>query len=139
MVPLLYAIFVLSGAAGLIYESIWARYLGLLVGHSAYAQVIVLVIFMSGMSVGAMYASDRSSKLRSPLRWYAFAELAVGVMGFAFHRTFVLLTDAAYGRVFPFLGAGSAEIAAKWMIAGLLILPQSLLLGATFPLMSAGV
>ena len=47
MVPLLYAIFVLSGAAGLIYESIWARYLGLLVGHSAYAQVIVLVIFIA--------------------------------------------------------------------------------------------
>ena len=27
--------FILSGAAGLIYESIWSRYLGLFVGHSA--------------------------------------------------------------------------------------------------------
>ena len=42
---LLTLVFVLSGAAGLMYESIWSRYLGLLVGHSAYAQVIVLVIF----------------------------------------------------------------------------------------------
>src|SRR5258706_12819995 len=47
-------VFFLSGAAGLIYESIWTRYLGLLVGHTAYAQVIVLVIFMGGM------AADRS-------------------------------------------------------------------------------
>ena len=30
---LLYAVFIVSGAAGLIYESIWTRYLGLFVGH----------------------------------------------------------------------------------------------------------
>ena len=41
-------LFVLSGAAGLIYESIWSRYLGLLLGHSAYAQVLVLAIFLGG-------------------------------------------------------------------------------------------
>ena len=44
MIRLLVALFVLSGFAGLVYESIWSRYLGLFVGHSAYAQVIVLVI-----------------------------------------------------------------------------------------------
>jgi len=54
MRALLYAVFILSGAAGLIYESVWTRYLGLFVGHSAYAQVIVLVIFLGGMSLGAL-------------------------------------------------------------------------------------
>ena len=44
---LLAFLFVLSGAAGLMYESIWSHYLGLFVGHSAYAQVIVLVIFLA--------------------------------------------------------------------------------------------
>ena len=33
MLPLLYTVFILSGAAGLIYESIWTRYLGLFVGR----------------------------------------------------------------------------------------------------------
>jgi hypothetical protein len=33
MLLFLCAVFVLSGAAGLIYESIWVRYLGLFVGH----------------------------------------------------------------------------------------------------------
>ena len=51
--------FVLSGAAGLIYESIWSRYLGLFVGHSAYAQTIVLVIFLGGMSAGAAWVARR--------------------------------------------------------------------------------
>ena len=62
MTLLLTLVFILSGAAGLIYESIWSRYLGLFVGHSAYAQVIVLVIFLGGMSIGATVASKRSSR-----------------------------------------------------------------------------
>ena len=67
MTLLLTLVFVLSGAAGLIYESIWSRYLGLLVGHSAYAQVIVLVIFLGGMSAGATIAARRSSRVTEPL------------------------------------------------------------------------
>ena len=86
--PMLLALtlaFVISGAAGLIYESIWTRYLSLLVGHSAYAQIIVLVIFLGGMSVGALAVGQRSSRIRAPLLWYAGVELAVGLIGFAFH------------------------------------------------------
>lgn len=139
MVKLLYAVFVLSGAAGLIYESIWARYLGLFVGHSAYAQVIVLVMFMGGMAAGALLAGERSHRLRSPLLWYAGIELVVGLLGLVFHGAFESLTAFGYDTVFPALGAGTAQIAAKWSMAALLILPQSILLGTTFPLMSAGV
>ena len=139
MLKLLYAIFIVSGAAGLMYESVWARYVGLFVGHSAYAQVIVLVMFMGGMSVGALAVSARSARLRSPLLWYAAVELVAGLIGLVFHDAFVALTSLAYAHVFPALGAGVPQLAAKWSIAALLILPQSLLLGATFPLMSAGV
>src|SRR5258706_5902467 len=74
------ALFFLSGAAGLIYESIWTRYLGLLVGHTAYAQVIVLVIFMGGMAAGALAVGRRSERLRRPLRLYALVEAAIGVL-----------------------------------------------------------
>ena len=55
---LLYLVFTLSGAAGLIYESIWSHYLGLFVGHSAYAQIIVLAIFLGGMSLAALWRWD---------------------------------------------------------------------------------
>ena len=79
MTRVLYLLFVLSGAAGLIYESIWTRYLGLFVGHDAYAQIIVLVIFLGGMSAGAMLVSRYSERLRDPLRGYALIELAVGL------------------------------------------------------------
>ena len=139
MIVVLVAAFILSGVAGLIYESVWSRYLGLFVGHSAYAQVIVLVIFLGGMSLGAAAVAQRSSRLARPLLWYAGVEMVAGLIGLVFHDVFVATTDIAYASIFPALGAGASLQVMKWTIAALLILPQSVLLGMTFPMMSAGV
>src|SRR5215203_4572149 len=99
MVVLLYAVFILSGAAGLMYESIWTRYLGLFVGHSAYAQVIVLVIFLGGMSIGSYLVGRRTTSIQRPLVWYAIVELAVGAIGLVFHQAFVGTTGVVYDTV----------------------------------------
>ncbi len=135
----LYVVFVLSGAAGLIYESIWSRYLGLFVGHSAYAQIIVLAIFLGGMSIGAMAMGQCSERLKKPLLWYAGFEFAVGIIGLVFHQGYREVTSFAYEVLFPPLAGSTMLTVVKWAIASVLILPQSILLGTTFPLMSAGV
>jgi predicted membrane-bound spermidine synthase len=136
---LLVIVFIFSGAAGLIYESIWSRYLGLFVGHSAYAQVIVLVIYLGGMSVGAALAARWSARIKEPLVAYAAVEAIVGLIGLVFHDTFLGVTSFAYSTIFPALAGGFALVVVKWSLAGLLILPQAVLLGATFPLMSTGL
>lgn len=134
---ILYLAFFLSGLAGLIYETIWSRYLGLFVGHGAYAQVIVLVIFLGGMAVGALLAGQRSERIASPLRAYSLIELAVGAAGLLFHQAYQAVTDWAYAGLLPGLEAGWTVHAVKWALAAGLILPQSIALGATFPLMTA--
>jgi predicted membrane-bound spermidine synthase len=134
-----YALFALSGLAGLIYESVWARYLGLLVGHTAYAQVLVLAIFMGGLAAGAAAAGTRSSRFTDPLNTYGAIEIAIGALGMVFHPAFVASTAWAYDSLFPALASDAARTAVKWMLAGALILPQAVLLGATFPLMATGV
>ncbi|MFL5402373.1 MAG: spermidine synthase [Gemmatimonadales bacterium] len=139
MIRALYFLFVLSGAAGLIYESIWTRYLGLFVGHDAYAQIIVLIIFLGGMSAGAMTVSRWTARLKEPLYGYVGVELVVGCIGLVFHDVFQATTGWAYHAVYPLLAGSWLLLAAKWTIAGALILPQSVMLGMTFPLMSAGV
>jgi hypothetical protein len=126
MLLFLCAVFVLSGAAGLIYESVWVRYLGLFVGHGAYAQVLVLVIFLGGMSAGALAAGRRTRGLAEPLRWYAYIERAVGLLGLVFHDVFVWTTQLAYDSIFPALGPGIAHSIAKCMLAALLILIHGL-------------
>ncbi|MDH3216430.1 MAG: spermidine synthase [Candidatus Krumholzibacteria bacterium] len=136
---LLYTMFALSGAAGLLYELAWSRYLALFVGHSAYAQVLVIGVFLGGMAGGALLVGNRSRSLKNPLLWYALAEAGLGVLGLAFHFLFQLTTSFAYDSVLPAVAGTSLATIAKWGVAVLLILPQSVLLGTTFPLMSAGV
>ena len=139
MKVVLYLVFLLSGAAGLTYESVWSRYLGIFVGHTAYAQVLVMGIFLGGMALGAHLVSRRTDRIGDPLVAYAVIEMLVGVMGLFFHEIFLGVTGFAYDAVFPALGGGASVTIVKWAIAGGLLLPQSILLGATFPLMAAGV
>ena len=140
MLYALYALFFLSGAAGLMYESIWTRYLALLVGHSAYAQILVLTIFLGGMAVGSFLIGRNTERLRNPLKWYAVVEIAIGLLGILFHPVFRGVSGVAYDSIFPSLVASpGAQATVKWLLAALLILPQSILLGATFPLISAGI
>lgn len=96
MIRAFYLIFIVSGAAGLIYESIWTRYLGLFVGHDAYAQIIVLVIFLGGMSAGAIAISRRTERLSEPLYGYVAVEFAVGIIGLFFHDIFEVVSAWSY-------------------------------------------
>jgi predicted membrane-bound spermidine synthase len=132
-------LFTVSGFAGLIYESIWSHYLKLFLGHAAYAQTLVLALFMGGMAIGSWLCSRWSGSWANLLRGYALAEALIGLAALAFHPVFVAATDAAYESVLPALRGDVPAMLFKWTLAGLLILPQSVLLGMTFPLMSAGL
>jgi len=132
-------IFTISGFAGLIYESIWSHYLKLFLGHAAYAQTLVLALFMGGMAIGSWLCSRWSGSWANLLRGYALAEALTGLAALAFHWVFLAATDAAYASILPALGGEVPATLFKWTLAGLLILPQSILLGTTFPLMSAGL
>ncbi|MGH8119878.1 MAG: fused MFS/spermidine synthase, partial [Gammaproteobacteria bacterium] len=138
---LLYGIFVLSGFAGLIYESIWAHYLKLFLGHAAYAQALVLSIFMGGMAIGAWITGKGKILYGRINQFYAYAvvELLIGISGLLFHGTFRFLTDFSIDHIIPFLADPGLVHLYKWGIGSLLILPQSILLGATFPLMTNGL
>jgi spermidine synthase len=130
-------IFVLSGFSGLIYQSIWTQYLGLFLGHSSYAQSLVLILFMGGMAVGAWLVSRWSSGFRRPLLAYAIIEVVIGLLGLFFDGIYQGLTGWAYDQLLPMLPASQLQ-SVRWVLAAAMVLPQCILLGATFPLMSAG-
>jgi predicted membrane-bound spermidine synthase len=135
----LLGIFVVSGFTGLIYESIWSHYLKLFLGHAAYAQTLVLAIFMGGMALGSWLVSRYGARLRELLWGYLVVEALIGVFGIIFHRLFVAATDVSFATVIPALPAGLAINIYKWSLAALLVMPQSVLLGMTFPLISGGI
>ena len=137
--PVFYVLFTASGFAGLIYESIWTHYLKLFLGHAAYAQSLVLIVLMGGMALGSALCGRRSTRIANPLLGYALVEALVGALALAFHEVFVAATDFTYAAILPALGAEWLALGAKLAVSCLLILPPSILLGMTFPLMSAGL
>jgi spermidine synthase len=136
---LLFILFTASGFSGLIYESIWSHYLKLFLGHAAYAQTLVLTVFMGGMAAGAWLAARFSPRLGNLLLTYALVEIVTGTIALGFHPLYLGAVDFTFDSIIPALDAPFAINFTKWLIAALLILPQSMLLGATFPLISGGV
>ena len=132
-------LFALSGFAGIIYESIWSHYLKLFLGHAAYAQTLVLVMFMGGMAFGAWLASRFDARVYDLLKIYIAVEILIGIAGFVFHDVYLGVTQFAYSTLFPGLDGTAAAETAKTVLGAALILPQSLLLGMTFPLMTVGL
>ena len=134
-----YVLFTASGFAGLIYESIWTHYLKLFLGHAAYAQSLVLIVFMGGLAAGSAWCGRISARIPNPLLGYALVEAVIGAFALVFHDAFVAVTDWSHATLLPALGSEWLALAAKLGVSSLLILPQSVLLGMTFPLMSAGL
>src|SRR5216117_925344 len=138
-VKLLFALFALSGFTGLIYESVWSHYLKLFLGAAAFAQSFVLAAFMGGMALGAWLASRWSARLKNLLAAYGWIEAAIGVAALVFHESYLLLTQFSLDQVLPALGSPGAVEIYKYSLCAVLIVPQTLLLGMTFPLLSAAV
>src|SRR6187455_952386 len=95
-VGVFFLLFTVSGFAGLIYESIWSHYLKLFLGHAAYAQTLVLAIFMGGMALGSWLVSRYTQRIANLLLGYALAELCIGTMALAFHGVFEAATAWAF-------------------------------------------
>ena len=95
---------------------------------------------MGGMALGAWVASRLSTRWRDLLLAYAVIEALIGLASLAFHNVFVDATAFALESAIPALaGSPTAIQAFKWTLSAALILPQSVLLGMTFPLMTGGV
>jgi predicted membrane-bound spermidine synthase len=134
-----FSIFAISGFSGLIYESIWSHYLQLFLGHAAYAQSLVLIIFMGGLALGSWLAAKFSHRWRTPILVYAIVEAVIGIIALLFHDVFIAVSDAFFYSILPAVNNPALGSALKWTAAASLIVPQSVLLGMTFPLMSTGI
>ncbi len=139
VIRIIIAVFFLSGFSGLIYESIWSHYLKLFLGHAAYAQTLVLTIFMGGMAIGSWLVSNKAERILQPIRWYALVELIIGILALVFHDTFIMLTEYSYSNIIPAINIPILINLYKWTVSALIIFPQAILLGATFPLLASAL
>ena len=83
-IALIYLIFLLSGAAALIYEVVWVRYLSLIFGGSHLAVTTVLAVFMGGLALGSYLIGKRVVEVSKLLRLYGLLELGIGLFALVF-------------------------------------------------------
>ncbi len=127
--PALLLLFVGSGCAALIYEVVWLQLLQLSIGSSAVSVAILLGIFMGGMCLGSLLLPKYIDPRQHPLRVYAFLELGIGLFGII-----VLFLVPAIGNVYTKLaGSGQVSLLLRAVVAGICLLPPTLLMGATLP------
>jgi spermidine synthase len=134
-IPVLVALFALSGCSALIYEIVWFQLLGLVIGSSAISLGILLGTFMGGMCLGSVAAPRLVSRSRHPLHVYALMELAIGAIGLALLAGMPLVA----GIYTSWAGPGIPGVVLRGVIAGLCLLPPTALMGATLPAMARWV
>ena len=127
--PLLVLLFVGSGAAALIYEIVWFQMLSQIVGSSSISLGVLLAIFMGGMCIGSVGLSYVIPARIHPLRVYATLELAIGLLGLL-----VLVALPWVDSLYRLIGgSGMGGLAARAFLCALVLLPPTILMGATLP------
>jgi predicted membrane-bound spermidine synthase len=133
--PLFTLLFFISGMTGLVYESVWSQYMKILAGHAAFAQSFILVIFLTGLAIGAWFAVRLQVKVRNLFILYAILEFAIGFLALIFHPLFYHVSQWLSDYLYPNVDQKMAEVV-KWSFATVATLPQTILLGATFPVLT---
>jgi len=130
------AIFILSGASGLIYEVVWSRQLVLVFGNTTQAIAAILTGYFGGMAVGSLVGGRVADRVRSPLRLYGALELLLVAVVLATPLLFSLIRSV-YGSAYSSLVDQPALLAGiRFVLAVLALAPATVLMGATLPSLS---
>jgi len=73
-------IYSVSGLTALAYEVLWVRMLGLQFGVSIFGVVITVSTFMAGLGAGSLVGLKWSSRINTPLKWFAGFEFCIAVL-----------------------------------------------------------
>lgn len=127
---LLTILFLASGVSALLYQVAWQRVLFAAFGVDLESVTIVVSAFMLGLGLGALLGGWAADHWPSKgLKLFAFSEAGIGL----------------FGMFSPYLLHWAADTFAHWPLPGtalvnfLLMLPPTLLMGATLPILIAHV
>ena len=111
-----------SGAAALVYQTVWARLLARLLGSGSTGTAVVLGIFMGGMAIGAFLGGGLVRRAERPVRMFVAIEVMLALWAAASPHILTAI-DPVDG------------VLARGGVAALALLGPTVLMGITFPLM----
>ncbi len=132
----LYIIVFATGAAGLIFQVTWQKYVSRLLGSDSIATAIILGTFLGGLSLGYYLCGKFSTRITNHFKAYALLEGIIGVWCLSFPTIFHMVESLTHSWSFdpPFLiiiqGVGCAAV--------LMGIP-TICMGGTIPFLTRGI
>src|SRR5437016_6838676 len=138
MRALVLAFFFVSGFCGLLYEVVWIRTAGTVIGNTTHAVGTVVGVFMGGLALGGCWGGRQADRRSGGALLALYGLLEGGVALFA---VAVPLLIAAAEPIFRVLwsalaGAPVAYGALRALLVGVILLPPTTLMGATLPILA---
>jgi spermidine synthase len=115
-------IMLLSGANSFIYEVLWTRLLGHILGGSITAFATMLASFLGGIAIGSAVASRFAKTRAAALNGFMIVQCGIAVASIAIYQYLPLVIPEDVG------------LKGNVMLAIAILLPATLFIGATFPL-----
>ena len=124
----IYAVFLLSGFAALLYQIVWQRALYAIYGINIESVTMVVTAFMLGLGLGSIAGGIVSKDKKRPvLLMFSLVELGIGIFGAVSLAVFHAVGDATLGM----------SAIGTFFVTFLLVLVPTLLMGSTLPLLVA--
>lgn len=133
------ALFFFSGFAALTYQQIWLRHLGLIFGNTVQAASTVITAYMLGLTLGAWAAGKWGHRFSRPVWAFGCMELLIGLYALVLPFAFVLLRNGYRWMYTDVSDSMPLLTGARFVLAMLLLLLPTVLMGATLPVLCRGL
>ena len=131
---LVIAVFVASGAAGLIYQVVWSSQLVVTFGNTTEAVTTIVAAFMAGLGFGGLAGGLIAPRLRYPLALYGVAELGIAIAALLVPHGFQAI-DGVYRSAYDAMTPGTLTLL-RVGLALMTLVPATFLMGLTLPLLT---
>ena len=119
-------LFLLSGAAGLIYEIVWERLLEIYFGVTMTSITLIVTAYMGGLGLGSLIGGQVTQRIKRVVLTYGLVEVAIAIFGFISPGLITWIGQHTAGSPYPLVFVISF---------GVLLIP-TVLMGMTLPLLT---
>ena len=120
------SLFLISGAAGLIYEIVWERLLELYFGVTIVSVTLIVSAYMAGLGVGSLIGGRVARDLKNTLFLYGLLEIGIALFGLISPNLIVWIGQETAG----------ASYVLVFLISFAILLIPTTLMGMTLPLLT---
>lgn len=136
--PLLALVIFASGFTGLLFQSVWQRYLANAVGSEARSLSLIVSFFLLGLAAGYRFwgrATSRWNFTRHQwVKTYGWIEFGIGAYALLFPRLFHSLSSLL--KHLPADSSGFISLLGDASFTAILVLPPTFAMGATIPILT---